>query len=219
LFYDFLKSPSGGGVSDDRIKLLTNNEATRSNIVGAIKKIFEASSKDDLIIFYFAGHGWAEGQTMYFLTNEVEMDNLIGTALSQDDIEKSFKYARAKRALMIADACHAGATKISFGTARDIDVRNRLLLEIAQSADGLTLLTAAGSNQQSKEDVRWGGGHGVFTYHLIEGLKGPADEDGNKIITVREIFDYVDRKVKEETDGKQRPDRDGPMDLPVSVIK
>lgn len=219
LFYEFLKSPSGGAVPDERIKLLLNNNATRANIVGSIKKIFEASSREDLIIFYFAGHGWAEGQTMYFLTNEVEMDNLIGTALSQDDIEKSFKYARAKRAIMIADACHAGATKISFGSARDVDVRNRLLLEIAQASEGLTLITAAGSNQQSKEDVRWGGGHGVFTYHFIEGLKGPADEDNNKVITVREIFDYVDRKVKEDTKSSQRPDRDGPMDLPISVIK
>jgi TolB-like protein len=219
IFYDFLKSQSGGAIPDDRIKLLLNKDATRTNIVGWIKKIFENSSKEDLIIFYFAGHGWAEGQTMYFLSNEVEMDNLIGTALSQDDIEKSFKYARAKRALMIADACHAGATKISFGTARDVDIRNRLLLEIAQSSEGLTLLTAAGSNQQSKEDARWGGGHGVFTYHLVNGLKGSADEDNNKIITVREIFDYVDRKVKEDTQGVQRPDRDGPMDLPISVIK
>jgi uncharacterized caspase-like protein len=156
---------------------------------------------------------------MYFLSNEVELDNLIGTALSQEDIEKSFKYAKARRAVMVADACHAGATKISFGTARDIDIRNRLLLEIAQSSEGLTLITAAGSNQQSKEDNRWGGGHGVFTYNFIEGLKGPADIDKNKIITLREAFDYVDAKVKEETSGNQRPDHDGPMDLPISILK
>jgi len=219
LFHDFLKSPAGGSVPENKMKLLVNEEATRPNIVKWIKKIFEESSKEDLIIFYFAGHGWAEGQTMYFLSNEVELDNLIGTALSQDDVEKSFKYAKARRAVMIADACHAGATKISFGTARDIDIRNRLLLEIAQASEGLSLLTAAGSNQQSKEDVRWGGGHGVFTYNLIQGLKGPADSDNNKIVTLREAFDYVDAKVKDETEGKQRPDYDGPMDIPISILK
>jgi TolB-like protein len=219
LFYDFLKSPTGGSVPEAQMKLLVNEEATRPNIVKWIKKIFEESSKEDLIIFYFAGHGWAEGQTMYFLSNEVELDNLIGTALSQEDIEKSFKYAKARRAVMVADACHAGATKIAFGTARDIDIRNRLLLEIAQSSEGLSLITAAGSNQQSKEDARWGGGHGVFTYNFIEGLKGAADADKNKIVTLREAFDYVDAKVKEETAGNQRPDHDGPMDLPFSIVK
>jgi len=156
---------------------------------------------------------------MYFLSSEVELDNLIGTAVSQDDVEKSFKYAKARRAIMIADACHAGATKISFGTARDIDIRNRLLLEIAQASEGLSLITAAGSNQQSKEDVKWGGGHGVFTYYFINGLKGEADADQNKIITLQEVFNYVDNKVKEETSGAQRPDYDGPMDLPLSILK
>ncbi len=219
LFYDFLRSSYAGSVPENQIKLLLNEEATRPNIVKWIKKIFEESSKEDLIIFYFAGHGWAEGQTMYFLSSEVELDNLIGTAVSQDDVEKSFKYAKARRAIMIADACHAGATKISFGTARDIDIRNRLLLEIAQASEGLSLITAAGSNQQSKEDSKWGGGHGVFTYYFVNGLKGEADADQNKIITLQEVFNYVETKVKEETKGAQRPDYDGPMDLPLSIIK
>jgi TolB-like protein len=219
LFYDFLKSPSGGAIPDDRIKLITNEEANRPTVLKYIQKVFKEANKEDMIIFYFAGHGWAEGQTMYFLSNEVEMDNLIGTAVSQTDIENAVKVSKARRAIMVMDACHAGATKINFLASRDIDVSNKLILEIAQSSEGLRIITAAGVNQQSKEDVRWGGGHGAFTWYFIEGAKGAADVNKDKVVTLREVFDYVDQKVNEATEGNQRPDREGDLDIPMSVIK
>jgi len=219
LIYDFLKSPNGGGVPDDQIKLVLNDDATRANIVKNIQKIFKDSDKEDLIFFYFAGHGVAEGQSMYFLSSEAELDNLIGTAVSQEDIEKSIKVARAKKAIMVLDACHAGATVISFGGSRDVDVRNRIALEIAQASDGLGLITAAGPNQLSKEDPKWGGGHGAFTWFFIEGLKGPADTDGDKIITLREAYKYAQKKVEEATGGKQSPEHNGNLDLPLGAIK
>jgi TolB-like protein len=219
LFYNFLKSPNGGAIPDDQIKLVLNEDATRANIVKSIQKIFRESTSDDIIIFYFAGHGLPEGQSMYFLSSEAEVDNLIGTAVSQEDIEKSVKVARAKKAIMILDACHAGATQISFGGSRDINVTNRIALEIAQASEGLGLLTAAGSNQQSKEDTRWGGGHGAFTWFFIEGLKGAADANNDKVITLREAYNYAAKKVEEATDGKQSPDHSGNMDLPMGAIK
>jgi uncharacterized caspase-like protein len=219
LLYYFLKSPNGGSLPDDQIKLVLNENATRAGVTGIVQEMFKKTNKEDIILFYFAGHGWAEGQDMYFLTTEVEMNNLIGTALWDKDIERSVKVARAKKAIMFFDACHAGAAKISFGKSRDIDVSSRLTLEIAQASDGIGVITAAQQNQQSKEDVRWGGGHGAFTWYFIEGLKGPADANKDKVITLREAFDYVDQKVKEATDGIQRPDREGNLDIPISVIK
>ena len=40
-------------------------------------------------------------------------------------------------------------------------------------------------------------GHGVFTYYLLDGLKGKADLDADGIITVDEAYTYVSKKVPE----------------------
>jgi uncharacterized caspase-like protein len=79
-------------------------------------------------------------------------------------------------------------------------------------------MTAADTNEFSFEDARWGG-HGVFTHFLLEGLDGPGDGNGNGIVTFTEAFDYVSRKVREATEGRQNPQRSGLGDIPLAVVE
>lgn len=59
------------------------------------------------------------------------------------------------------------------------------------------MLTASRASEVSeeREELR----HGVFTYYLLEGLRGSADLDGDGVITVDEISAYVSRKVSMAT--------------------
>jgi hypothetical protein len=58
----------------------------------------------------------------------------------------------------------------------------------------------------------------VFTYHILEGLRGAADADGNGIVTFEELSDYVSRQVAAATGGRQNPQRSGLGDVPLSVV-
>ena len=62
---------------------------------------------------------------------------------------------------------------------------------------------------------------GVFSHFLIRGLKGEADIDNNKIVSVQELFDFVDENVRAYTMNRQSPvikgDYDGKMT--VSVVR
>jgi hypothetical protein len=69
------------------------------------------------------------------------------------------------------------------------------------------IMTASDVGESSKENLQWGGGHGVFTYYLLEGLKGAADANHDHQITVGELFDYVSRQVSKQTDGSQHPQK------------
>lgn len=51
--------------------------------------------------------------------------------------------------------------------------------------------------------------HGVFTYFLLEGLRGEADMDRDGIITVDEVYRYVSREVPRATDQEQHPVKKG----------
>ena len=46
--------------------------------------------------------------------------------------------------------------------------------------------------------------HGVFTYYLLEALRG-GDLDGNGIITLEEGYHYVSMKVPQATGQDQHP--------------
>ena len=45
----------------------------------------------------------------------------------------------------------------------------------------------------------------MFTYYLVNGLKGLADESEDGIINFKEIKRYLDTKVDEATNGEQSP--------------
>jgi len=66
-----------------------------------------------------------------------------------------------------------------------------------------------------------GGGHGVFTYYLLEGLKGAADADGDKLITSGEAYEYVFKNVSRHTQNMQHPIKKGEEERPIilGVIK
>lgn len=62
---------------------------------------------------------------------------------------------------------------------------------------------------------------GVFSYYLIKGLKGEANKDNDKIITVTELYDYVKQNVQTYTSYKQTPVINGNYDknMPIAVIR
>ena len=69
------------------------------------------------------------------------------------------------------------------------------------------ILTASDANEVSVEKDELS--HGVFTYYLLEGLRGKADLDGDGMITVDEIYRYVSEKVPQATGQDQHPVRKG----------
>lgn len=142
---------------------------------------------------------------------------------------------RSKRAIFFLDTCHSAgvsgkkvvplprrqnsASGSSEG-ARDLtdtDFDERILerVEVKNDvsaaatrlfgSDGRAVLTSSDINEASRESRHWGGGHGVFTWALLEGLRGGADANSDKVITSAELFNFVRQKVRAETKEKQNP--------------
>ncbi|MGZ3569085.1 MAG: caspase family protein, partial [Thermodesulfobacteriota bacterium] len=68
---------------------------------------------------------------------------------------------------------------------------------------GRVIITASDANEVSaeKDELK----HGVFTYYLLEGLRGKADLDGDGVITIDELYRYVSMKVPPATGQNQHP--------------
>src|SRR6267142_301233 len=65
-----------------------------------------------------------------------------------------------------------------------------------------------------------GGGHGVFTHFLLEGLKGKADRDKDSVVRASELIDFLSEVVPEETQALQHPRVAGNLEarLPMAVL-
>jgi uncharacterized caspase-like protein len=140
------------------------------------------------------------------------------------DIDTAFKrHIKSRKIVMFADACHSAGITGDIAT-RDIDRKNmvnRYLLEVAKARKGCMILTASEAGEFSQESKKWGGGHGVFTYFLLNGLKGEADINENNIVTLGELTDFVCENVRRATKNTQHPHAAGILDreFPLSFLK
>ena len=227
-FYDFLRSPAGGSVPGDHIKLLLNEKATHAEVLKNIDETLKRAFENDLVILYFANHGVPDSdrRQLYFLAHDSDPNNMIGTVISQLNVEFILsEKVKSNMVVMFADACHSGAfissPKLSTRSG-PASVINKLLSEIAKAKNGLAIITASRAAESSLESEEWGGGYGVFTYYLLKGLKGEADQNVNGTVTIQELHDYVYHEVAKATRGDQNPniiDRGYDRNLPLAVVR
>ena len=227
-FAEFLRSPQAGlgGFPDDRVFRLTNQEATLQNMKTALYRFLDGATENDVVYIYFAGHGVADPnrpEDLYLLPYDARIDDLPATAFPMRELEYVIDRTRARDVILITDACHSGGIGAAAGgRAVDVNLINEGFLERLQStAGGRGTITSSRAGQISQEGPQWGGGHGVFTYHLIAGLRGAADTDGDHIVSYRELFEYVRSNVQQDTGGQQVPQEGlGSFDgfWPMSIV-
>ncbi len=84
---------------------------------------------------------------------------------------------------------------------------------------GTALIMSSKADETSLESA--GLRQGVFSHFLIRGLKGEADKDKNKTVTVEELYEFVAQNVRDYTGNRQSPVIKGTYDpvMPVSAVR
>ncbi|AFM05297.1 hypothetical protein Fleli_2950 [Bernardetia litoralis DSM 6794] len=210
--YAFLKSPEGGALSDNQITLLVDENATKSKIVHSLEQKFSAASENDLVIFYYAGHGM-EGSFIPY-----DYDGTENSKLLHRDVQDIFTSSKAKNKLFIADACHSGSSSENLrGNVKA--TMDKYYQALAKTSGGTALMMSSKAEETSLENktIR----QGVFSYYLIRGLKGEADFNADNIVSVRELFDYVQTQTRQYTNYRQNPELYGLFDpnMPIGAVR
>ena len=233
-FAEFLMDPAGGATPRERIFLLTSPEKdptgqstlvadrkpTYENIRYALGEFVSKASSDDRMILFIAGHGAGDtAKNLYLLACDTDPAQLRvnGYPMWQmkDVIEK---FVPCKEVLLLVDACHGGGAGEGLASVRDVgqDQMEALRQSSSQaSGKAVAFLGSSIGSEVSQENESWGGGHGVFTWALLEGLKGAADRDKDGAVSLIELWDYVDEYVKRETKYGQHPDKGNNALFPV----
>jgi tetratricopeptide (TPR) repeat protein len=205
-FARFLRSPQGGALSSEHVRLLTDESATVGSIRATLRHwLPQVSRPSDMVYIFFAGHGViAEKSKGYFVAHDSDPQNLHATGLSFDEVNQALSdRVRGGLGVLLADACHAGS--IGWASNPQIPSRAQNALEAIGGDRSLLKLLASRPTERSYEDEKWDGGHGVFTYALLRGLRGAADRERDGVITAAELIEYVSKLVPEQTGTLQNP--------------
>tara|TARA_B100001989_G_scaffold249165_1_gene223987 strand:+ start:148 stop:2841 length:2694 start_codon:yes stop_codon:yes gene_type:complete len=205
-FYEYARK--GFGISKDNIKLLIDEDANLIQSLSILNKWLPGKIIDgetELILF-FAGHGLAssDGEELYLLSQDSDPDLLARTSLSRSELFNEIKALNPKSVTMFLDTCYSGITrdeKTLLASARPVRI-------VANDQDGLpdnfTVFSASKLNQISSglTDAN----HGIFSYFLMKGLEGNADNNNDKIITNGELLAYMDQNVSQKASelGRQQ---------------
>lgn len=167
------------------ISILTSKFANHDNILEKLRAICNRATSKDRVVFYFSGHGFPGGILAYDkVIYYHELTNLLASSAARDKI-------------VYVDACHAGsvANKNTTGSYE--------VVKDAASSDNMIFFMACRGDEFSVENV-WAG-DGYFTQSLLKGLRGKADANGDKAVTVIELFNYVYKDVLHSTGKSKYP--------------
>lgn len=182
--------------------LMLDSKAKKKKILSAMKGLFKQAKEDDIVVFFFSGHGFSGGFCVY--------DNVI----YYDEIREAMSHSKSKNKMIFADACHSGG--IRSPERRDSTSNS----ESDTKKANVMLLLSSRTNELSSErsDMK----NGIFTDFLKKGLRGNADYNRDRVITAKELFQFVNggvAKMTEKTRNPQHPVMWGNFDDNMPVMK
>ena len=204
------------GVSRDKIKLLVNETANFVEIKKTIKRWLqnEIKSGETDVYLFFAGHGLVSDnqKDLYLLPYDGEPSLLDDTSIKRSELFSIISESNPKSVTAFLDTCYSGLTrenKMLIASARPL----KIMAEENTIPININLITAAANNEIANglEAAE----HGMFSYYLMEGLSGNADNDNDKNITLGELYSYLSEKVKDKSTRigrQQNPQLSGDKD-------
>jgi hypothetical protein len=177
------------------ISLITDNTdepPSRENILTALQASANAAEQDDLLLFYYSGHGDVDENESYLVARNGHLVNLRDTAVSLARVVEIMQSSAARAKVIILDACHSG---VDIGGKKGAPpMPPEFISRVFEQAEGLAILASCKQGQLSYE---WGiRERSVFTNYLLEALSGKADRDDKGFVTVQDVNRHVTNGVK-----------------------
>jgi hypothetical protein len=220
---------TNGGFAPNDVLLITNEGATLNFVRDALQRFLSKATATDLVLFYLASHGTPDPfnpSELYYIMHDSKVADLKNTGFRMSELKTIIdRYLSSQRAIFLLDTCHSAGVSdkkvvaftpksaqktVGLGGKREL-VQVEVQNDVNESAGrlfgipGRSILTSSEVGESSLESKDWGGGHGVFTWAVLEGLNGKADVDRDGAITTDELFSFVKLYVKQASAGRQNP--------------
>lgn len=210
--HDVLASPDYCAYPPEQVTVLDEEAATRDNILDALKATCErASVAGSRTFFYFSGHGGqgSDGSS-YILPVDACKGQYRSTAISARELSQLLDRC-AGELTVVLDCCRAAGMAKPDDTATTAPSPEGHHLELTAFTDSFRneiqargRVVFAASRADGKAYVSPEAPYGIFTGHMLDGLRGAASTNGGDV-TVAQLFDYLQQRVVLSSSEAQRP--------------
>ncbi len=197
------------GIPKARVKLLVDDHAGSADLESALAWLEANARPDGEVFFYFSGHGTpslANGSAV-LVPWDASPDEVASHGLPVAALLARLRRLRSRDEVVFLDACFSGAGKRSL-----LSKGKRPLIPIpALPHPGGMVLFYAATSAKGISGLALASPHGLFTFNLLNGLRGAADLDGDGTVTAGELGSYVHSRVSaqaEEGGSQQVPSID-----------
>jgi hypothetical protein len=150
------------------LRVLLNQDATRNRIGEAIYWLASSVDEDDLTMFYFTGHGDADGLAPHDARRDSSSHDI-----TPDMLDRWLDALSSKRVFVIIDSCKAGSYAIEL------------------ACGGRVVLASCGQNRDARGELS-----NRFVQALLQ--PGPLDLDSDGMVSVEELLNNIARQVRSQ---------------------
>jgi len=183
----------GGVDPDDAVVLLDTDRDGLSEGLDRLAVQLAAADPElrTELFFYYSGHSDERGLL------------LGGERVPYKDLREALNALPADVRIGVLDSCASGAfTRLKGGTRT-----TPFLVDESGDVSGHAFLTSSSENEASQESARLQGS--FFTYALISGLRGAADNTGDGRVSLNEVYQFAFHETLRRTEstmgGPQHP--------------
>lgn len=172
-------------IPDLNARLLTDDEATLSNVRQLFDETLGAAQADDVVLLSFSGHGTPDHRLV--VANSA-YENLIDTTIDMAELAARFRETRARAVVCLLDCCFSGGAPAR--VLDNVPIPRSATIAIAEVGGiGRVLIAASNVDEPALEDPTTR--HGLFTKAILDCLFASEAP-----VSVLALFDDVVRNVR-----------------------
>lgn len=182
------------GYPSAQVTLLSGATANRTGILAALDTLAQTGEDDTVLVFY-AGHGMYGDDGYYLTTHDTSVSGrkvVVGTGIREAELIAKLRAIKAKRLLLIVNACHSGELSPVLASGDPAFAGETLPAQVAAAllgtGEGRVIISACRENQYSFIGP---GPLTLFTHALVDGLHGKGVGSNRGYISVFDLYTHL----------------------------
>lgn len=190
-----LIDPHAGRFSEKNVYVLTDEQATRANILKALNEIVLRAGADDLVLLFFSTHGSPRKDGLglqgvgYIIAHDTTEKEMFVNSIEFENLREKVALIAARRKVLLLDTCYSGQVR-GKGLLLEGHGIESATAKMFLSGEGTYVITSSRDDEVSYESERLKNGY--FTHFLLEALR-----EGPEPPTIREVYARLSRDVRD----------------------